>query len=71
MRAVAPKASDKQQTSVRDDGPWYPMQIKHMSDVDLSILVDLVLGVDGYEVGRFGESIHNHSNRIKLAVHQW
>jgi hypothetical protein len=37
-----------------------------MSDVDLSIPLDSVLGVDGYEVRRFGESIHNHPNRIKL-----
>jgi hypothetical protein len=25
-----------------------------MSDVDLSILLNSILGVDGYEVGRFG-----------------
>jgi hypothetical protein len=33
-----------------------------MSDVDLNILLNLVLGVDGYEVSGFGESIHNHPN---------
>jgi hypothetical protein len=38
-----------------------------MSDVDLSILLSSVLGVDGYEVGGFGESINDHPNRVKLA----
>jgi hypothetical protein len=31
-----------------------------VSYVDLGILLNLVVGVDGYEVGRFGESIHDH-----------
>jgi hypothetical protein len=38
-----------------------------VSDVDLSILLDFVLGVDGYEVSRFGELINYHPNRVKLA----
>jgi hypothetical protein len=42
-----------------------------MSDVDLSILLNSILGVDGYEVGRFGESIHDHPNQIELAGRQW
>jgi hypothetical protein len=42
-----------------------------MSDIDLSILIKSVLGVDGYEVGRFGELIHDHPNRIKLVGRQW
>jgi hypothetical protein len=37
-----------------------------MSDVDfnvfLNVLLNFVLGVDGYEVDRFGESIHDHLN---------
>jgi hypothetical protein len=41
-----------------------------MRNVDLSILLNLVSGVDGYEVSRFGESIHVHPNRIKLAGSQ-
>jgi hypothetical protein len=28
------------------------------------------MGVDGYEVGRFGESIHDYPNRINLAGYQ-
>jgi hypothetical protein len=32
----------------------------------LGILLNFVVGVDMYEVGRFGESIHDHPNRIKL-----
>jgi hypothetical protein len=38
-----------------------------VSYVDLRILLNFVVGVDGYEVGRFGESVHDHPNRIKLA----
>jgi hypothetical protein len=41
-----------------------------MSDIDLSILLNSILGVEGYEVGRFGESIHDYPNRIELAGHQ-
>jgi hypothetical protein len=41
-----------------------------MSYVDLGILLNLLVAVDGYEVGRFGESIHNYPNRIKLAGRQ-
>jgi hypothetical protein len=33
-----------------------------MSNIDLIILLNSVLGVDGYEVGGFGESIHDHPN---------
>jgi hypothetical protein len=36
-------------------------------NVDLSKLLSSVLGVDGYEVSKFGESINNHPNRVKLA----
>jgi hypothetical protein len=38
-----------------------------MSDVDLSILLSSALGVDRYEVSRFGELINDHPNRVKLA----
>jgi hypothetical protein len=38
-----------------------------MSDVDLHILLSSIIGVDGYEVSGFGESINNHPNRVKLA----
>jgi hypothetical protein len=38
-----------------------------VSDVDLSIPLRVVVGVDGYEVGGFGELIHYHPNRVKLA----
>jgi hypothetical protein len=31
----------------------------------------IVVGVDEYEVGGFGESIHDHANRMKLAGDQW
>jgi hypothetical protein len=42
-----------------------------MSNVDLSILLNLVGGVNGYEVSGFGESIYDHPNQIKLAGSQW
>jgi hypothetical protein len=41
-----------------------------MSNADLNILLNSVLVVDGYEVSGFGESIHDHPNRIKLAGNQ-
>jgi hypothetical protein len=44
---------------------------QHMSDVDLTIHLSIVVGVDGYEVGGLGESIHVHPNRVKLADSQW
>jgi hypothetical protein len=37
-----------------------------VSYVDLSILLNLVAGVDEYKVSRFGESVHDHPNRMKL-----
>jgi hypothetical protein len=39
-----------------------------MSDIDLSIFLSIVIGIDGYDVGGFGELVHDHSNRVKLAV---
>jgi hypothetical protein len=41
-----------------------------MINVDVSILLNSILDVDRYEVGEFGESIHDHPNRIKLAGSQ-
>jgi hypothetical protein len=41
-----------------------------MSNVDLSILLNIVAGVDGYEVSRSGESIHDQPNQIKLVGSQ-
>jgi hypothetical protein len=38
-----------------------------MSNVDFSVLLSSVLGVDGYEVSRSGESVNDHPNRVKLA----
>jgi hypothetical protein len=40
-------------------------------NVDFSILLDSIIGMNGYEVSGFGESIDNHPNRIKLAGSQW
>jgi hypothetical protein len=37
-----------------------------MSDVDLSVPLNSILGVDEYEVGRFGESIHDHQIELNL-----
>jgi hypothetical protein len=42
-----------------------------MSYVDLDILLSIVVGVGGYKVGRFGESIYDQPNRVKLAGSQW
>jgi hypothetical protein len=38
-----------------------------MSNVDLSIFLDLIFGVDEDEVSTFGDLIHDHPNRVKLA----
>jgi hypothetical protein len=37
-----------------------------MSDVDFAVLLWSVLSVNGYELGRFGESIQDDLNQIKL-----
>jgi hypothetical protein len=42
-----------------------------MNNVDFSILLNSILGMNRYEVSRFGESIHDHPNRIKLVGSQW
>jgi hypothetical protein len=41
-----------------------------MSNVDLDILLNLVGGINGYEVSGFGESIYDQPNRIKLVSSQ-
>jgi hypothetical protein len=46
------------------------MQAYHTSNVDFHILLDIVVGVDGYEVSGFGESIHDHPHQVKLAGSQ-
>jgi hypothetical protein len=42
-----------------------------MSNIDLSILLNSLLGADRYEVGRFGEPVNDLPNRIKLVGNQW
>jgi hypothetical protein len=42
------------------------VQTKHVSYVDLSILLISALGADGYEVSGFAELINDHPNRVKL-----
>jgi hypothetical protein len=37
-----------------------------MSNIDLSILLSIVASVKVYEVDRFGQSIYDHPNRVKL-----
>jgi hypothetical protein len=59
---LLPKASDKLRPSIRDDHLQNSMQAWHVSDVNFSILLNLVCSVNGYEVSRFGESNHDHPN---------
>jgi hypothetical protein len=33
--------------------------------------LNFVVGVDGYKVGRLGESIYDNPNRIKLVGYHW
>jgi hypothetical protein len=69
MRAVAPK-------SERQCEPRLEMIIfrtpcrQHTSNVDLYILLNVVVGMHGYKVGRLGESIDNQPNQIKFAGSQ-
>jgi hypothetical protein len=51
------KASDKLRTSVGDYHLQNSVQAEHASDVDPRILLNIVIGVDGYEVVGFGESM--------------
>jgi hypothetical protein len=58
---LLPKVSDKLRTSIGD----YHLRnsVKHNARyVDLHILLYSVLGIDRYEMGRFGESVHDHPN---------
>jgi hypothetical protein len=57
-----PKASDKLRPTIGDDHLWNFVQAHHVSYVDLIIFLNLVVGVDGYEVSGFGESVHDHPN---------
>jgi hypothetical protein len=41
-----------------------------VSNVDFNMLLNSILGMNGYEVVRFGESINEHPNRIKLVGSQ-
>jgi hypothetical protein len=69
--AVIPRSEQQTVTLNRTQSSFkLRVQTQHMSDIDLGILLSIVVGVDGYDVGRFGVSIHNHSNRVKLAASQ-
>jgi hypothetical protein len=61
------KLSHKLGSSIQNNCLQNPMQTQNTSDLDLGVLLCYVAGVQGYKVGRFGESIHDHPNRIKLA----
>jgi hypothetical protein len=62
------KVSNKLRPLIRNDHHQNPVQTYHTSVVDLDILLNSILGVNEYEVGGFGESIHNHPNHVKLAA---
>jgi hypothetical protein len=68
---LLPKMSNKLWPSIEHDDLWNSMQTQHTSDMDLDILLSIVVGVDGYEVDEFGESIHDHPNWIKLVGSKW
>jgi hypothetical protein len=57
---LLPKANDKLRTSVGDYRLQNSVQAQHTNYVDPHILLNIVIGVNVYEVGRFGESVHNH-----------
>jgi hypothetical protein len=67
---LLPIASDKLRPSIRNDRLQNSMHAYHTSYVDLNILLNLVAGVDGYEVSGFDESVHDQPNRIKLVGSQ-
>jgi hypothetical protein len=57
---LLPKVNDKLRTSVGDYCLRNSVQAQHTSYVDPRILLNIVIGVNVYEVGGFGESVHNH-----------
>jgi hypothetical protein len=63
---LLPKASNELRPSIRNDRIRNSMQTYHACNIDFSILLDVIVGVHGYEVSIFGESVHNHPNRIIL-----
>jgi hypothetical protein len=64
---LLPKTRDKLRTSVGDYHLQNSVQAYHASYVDLYVPSRIIIGVNGYEVGRFGESVHDHPNLIRLA----
>jgi hypothetical protein len=71
MHAVAPK-SEWQTTTL--DQRWLSSELRTSIARELcrsQHILNLVVGVDGYEVSKFGELVHDHPNRIKLTGSQW
>jgi hypothetical protein len=65
---LLPKASDELGTSVRNDALWHTMQAQDARNIQFSVLLSPVEGVHQNVMSRFGKSIDDHPNGIKLAV---
>jgi hypothetical protein len=64
------EARNKLQPSIRNYHLHNSVQAYHASNIDLSILLNLVVGLDGYGLGGFGDLINDHPNQVKLASNE-
>jgi hypothetical protein len=59
--------SDKLESSIRNDGVGHTMQTQDASNIQLSVLLGPVVGMDRNEVSRLSEPINDHLDGIILA----
>jgi hypothetical protein len=59
---------DKLRSSGRNNSLQNSMQTQNVSNIQLSKLLHVVVGMHGYKVGRFGKSVNNHPFGIKLVA---
>jgi hypothetical protein len=59
--------SDKLGSSVRNDGLGHTMLTQDVSNIQLSVLLNLVVGVHRNEMTRLGEPIDDHLYGIEFA----
>jgi hypothetical protein len=62
------KTSNKLEPLVRNDGLGHLMQTQDVSNIQFSVLLNPVEGVHQNEMSRFGKSVNDYPNGVKLAV---
>jgi hypothetical protein len=65
---LLPEASDELGTSVRNDGLRHNMPTQDARNIQFSVLLSPVEGVHRNGMSRFGKSVDDHPNVVKLDV---